>query len=89
MVDYTHKDYKFLLKCDGLLNQNKKIGNDSIGHRCIKDAHIETITGVLLCHDCYMLFMQGSPDLSISKPYGREFQIRLLNKILRGDLNGS
>jgi hypothetical protein len=54
-------------KCDALVDQNRYIGNDPVGHACWSEAKVFTDSGHLLCLSCEALLPTGRITLSPSR----------------------
>ena len=70
-------------KCEMLIDQNRYIGDDPIGHCCNNDAEFETKEGYLMCPSCVNLSVTEPERLSYPSVFGRKYQDKIFKKALK------
>ncbi len=61
--------------CESLMDQERYIGNDPVGHACWRHAEVEMPDGRLLCNDCVKMLATEPQRITFPPgPYGREYQ---------------
>jgi hypothetical protein len=56
-----------MCRCDGLIDQNRYIGETPVGHACFNKAVSMTDFGHLLCHSCEELLSTGRITLRAAR----------------------
>ena len=75
-------EYALKYCCDFLVDQNRYIGNDNVGHSCTNDAESLTSEGALICKEC-IIMKEKNPERIILKPfYGIECQKIVFESLL-------
>ena len=70
--------YTIQLRCDCLIDQNRYIGDDPVGHKCSLPAEWEAPNGMLYCQHCKELLTTDPSRISYPICFGKEYQIKLL-----------
>lgn len=79
---------EYILKCDALLDQNRYIGDDPVGHACSNDAAYETswIDGasILICESCKEILLSDLKRLTFYTPYtGSKYQEEMVKRFIK------
>lgn len=69
--------------CEMLLDQNRFVGNDPVGHACMKEATWETPEGFLVCDNCKRLLTTQPEQLTFPPfPIGKSGQQKIIQNAL-------
>lgn len=66
--------------CEMLIDQNRYIGPDPVGHRCMNRAEFEDAQGYLYCSLCKDIIGSGRLTLPIG-PHGKDHQLRMMKTL--------
>ena len=80
--------FEVKLICDALVDQNKYIGDDPVGHACFNEAKYETawIDGepILLCEECSQILLTDLARLTFLTPYtGSQYQLEFARQTIK------
>ena len=81
MSDTITIDYR----CDMLIDQNRYIGEDPVGHACYNKADYEDQDGYLICQEC--VNMRETQPGRISRSvfaFGKEYQKKMIDSVVAG-----
>lgn len=79
---------KIQLLCDMLLDQNRSIGEDKVGHKCSRPAVVELLHdypkfgGALVCRECLRMLIDSPSRLSLPALYGRAYQLAVIRAVM-------
>lgn len=78
----THLHPSFPFKCEGLIDQDRIIGSDPVGHACYSNAVFEMPNeGPLLCKECAEGYKIGAEWLTVRGLHGMAFQMKAMEWI--------
>jgi len=79
-------DFKIYYRCEMLIDQNRYIGSDPVGHCCMNKADYERLDGYLICESCKnMIFNEPNRITYPIGSYGKEFQDKIFNSFFKND----
>lgn len=84
-LKYRNGIYDITYKCDLLIDQGRKIGDDPIGYKCSQDAAYE-LGGYLVCEECKNIVMENPERLTYPpvECSGKDYQNAIISRTIKG-----